>query len=434
MTKGVTRNPKGTPPKDWMDPVKAYFSLKVLRIVALGFASGLPLLLTMSTLSYWFSKIGVSKESIGLFALSTMPYSLKPLWAPLVDHMPIPFLTKKLGRRRSWLLVSQVFLLLSIVGLGYSNPQENIWLAGLMSFCVTFWSATQDIVIDGYRIETLESEEQTMGGVVLVFGYRMAMLTSGAGALFLSDHFNWEMVYTIMASIVFLCIIVTLTMPEPARHSKAVKHNSAAEWIIHSFWHPLRDFVTRPNWFPILLFILLYQAGDQLVSRMSMAFYNEMGYTGAEIATASKVVGLWVTIFGSLLGGFLAARLKILNLLFWAGGIHALTNLLMSVVAMKGHSMFWLYIAIICENFSYGIISAAFIGFISQLCNKEFSATQYALFSSLTAVSRIGLQSASGFIATAVNSWPIFFLICVAAAVPGLLVLGYLKKQHVLEK
>jgi PAT family beta-lactamase induction signal transducer AmpG len=417
--------------KTWSDGLKAYFTPHMLRIATLGFASGLPLLLTMSTLSYWLSKIGVSKESIGLFALSTLPYSLKPLWAPLADHMPIPFLTKKLGRRRSWLLVTQAFLLLSIVGLGWSNPQENIWLAGFMSFCVTFWSSTQDIVIDAYRIETLAPEEQTMGGVVVIFGYRLAMLTSGAGALFLSDHFNWEIVYTLIASVIFLCVIVTLTMPEPARHNNVTKHRTAKEWLIHSFWHPLQDFVTRPHWLPILLFITLYQAGDHLVSRMSMVFYDEMGYTGTEIAIASKTVGLWVTIFGSFLGGILAVRLKVLSLLFWAGGIHTLTNILMAVVAMKGHSMAWLYVAIICENFSFGIISAAFVGFLSQLCNKEFSATQYALFSSLMAASRIALQSGSGYIAAAVDSWPVFFLICVAAAIPGLLMLWYLKKQHV---
>ena len=432
MTKGIVKNKKGTPNKDWLDGIKAYFTPHMLRIATLGFASGLPILLTMSTLSFWFAKIGVSKESIGLFALSTFPYSLKPLWAPLVDQMPIPFMTSQLGRRRGWLLFTQFFLCISILGLAWSNPQENIWLAGLMCFFVTFWSATQDIIIDAYRIDTVNPEEQTLGSVVAVTGYRIGMLVAGAGAMFLSDHMDWNMVYSIMAGVVILCMMSTLSLQEPSYHKKSVKHNSAGEWSIHSFWHPLKDFLVRPHALPILLFILLYQAGDYLMGRMAMVCYKELGFTATEIGTASKLVGLWVTIAGSFVGGILAVRLRILNLLFWAGLIHAITNILLAVLAVKGHSMPWLYAAVISENFSLGILSAAAIGFLSQLCNKEFSATQYALFSSLGALSRIGLQSASGFIQVAVGSWPIFFLICVAAAIPGLLVLAYLKKKHVL--
>ena len=414
--------------KHWRDAIAVYSDRRLLVILLMGFSSGLPLLLTLSTLSFWLSKLGVNRTSIGLFASVGLPYSLKFLWAPFLDQIRPPFL----GRRRGWALVIQLCLAASIVALGYTDPAHDPWWTAVAAMVVAVFSASQDIVIDAYRIEILPEEEQGAGAAATQIGYRFGLLAAGAGALALSDFVAWHWVFIMLAALVGVGMVAFLIAVEP-NVPAATRHKDFATWIADSVIAPLADFIGRRGWVVILLFVLCYKVGEAISGTMATPFYVELKFTGVEIAAVSKVFGIIATLAGTLFGGLVVARFGIMRALLLGGLLQALGILLFAVLAMKGHDMAWLTIAIGGDNFVSGLGSAAFVAYLSALCNVAFTATQYALLTSFMAVGRTLLSSGSGWLATELG-WTNFFIVSTGLAIPGLILLVWLMRLYPTER
>jgi PAT family beta-lactamase induction signal transducer AmpG len=404
----------------WGRALAVYTDPRILLITAMGFSSGLPFLLSASTLTYWLAKLGIEKASIGLFASVATPYAFKFVWAPFIDQVRPMFL----GRRRGWGLTIQIALALSIFALGQTDPAVNAWWTALAAVVVAFFSASQDIVIDAYRIEILPQEEQGAGSAATLVGYRFGLLAAGAGALALSDFVSWSVVFTCMAALVGVGMIAFLIAPEPPPPS-IPEHETIANRLQRGVIAPFVDFFRRRGWYVILLFVLLYKFGEAFSGAMASPFYVELGFTGAEIAAVSKVFGVIATLVGSLAGGYLVARFGIMKSLFLGGVLQALGLLLFTVLALHGHDIRWLTIAIGGDNFVSGLASAAFVAYLSALCNLAFTATQYALLSSFMGMGRTLLSMGSGWLATQLG-WPMFFVASTGLAIPGLLLLLWL--------
>ena len=320
--------------KDWWSAISAYLTPRMLIILAMGFASGMPLLLTLSTLSYWLSKLGVDKTTIGLFALVGTPYTFKFLWSPIMDQVPLPVLTRLLGRRRSWLLLTQVLLAIAIFAMGQVDPTVNPWGTALIAVIVAFLSASQDIVIDAYRIEFLPEAEQGHGAAATQIGYRFGLLLAGAGAVGLSDFYSWPVVFGVLSAAMAASAVLTLFVPEP-KVAMARAQRDYRQWVKESVIDPFADFISRTGWGVILLFVLFYKFGDALGGTMANPFYVEMGYTGLEIASISKFWGIWMTIVGALIGGIAVARWGVFKALLIGGILQALTNFAFAYVAVR---------------------------------------------------------------------------------------------------
>jgi len=407
-----------------------YFQKTMLVILFLEIISGLPLALTASTLSVWLTESGVSLASIGLFAAVGVPYSLKFLWSPVVDGFSIPILTKLLGKRRAWIVFSQVFLMASLIALGFSNPAENAWLVALFALLVAISSATQDIVTDAYRLEILRDEEQGAGAAIAILGYRLGMIVSGAGALYLATYFGWQNTYIIMAAIVPIAWVALWVGGEPAPDFSGQRSVLREEnWIHAHIIVPFTDFMQRDGWILILLFILLYRVGDAFMGAMTNPFLIQIGFTKAEIATVVKLYGVIATILGSLIGGALVARIGVMRSLFICGVFHALTNLMFVAQAKIGADTGFLAVSISLENISGGMATTAFIAFISNLVNKQFTATQYALLSSISAVGRTTIAAPAGYVAE-ILGWEGFFMFSVFLAAPALIVLLFFQRRN----
>ncbi|OIO59086.1 MAG: MFS transporter [Alphaproteobacteria bacterium CG_4_10_14_0_2_um_filter_63_37] len=441
-----------TPPSTlqrWLDAAAVYTDRRVLAILFLGFSSGLPLALTGQTLSIWLTESGVDKTTIGLFALVGIPYTFKFLWAPLIDRVHLPWLTRRLGRRRGWLIATQLTLMGAVVGLGATSPQIDPWWTALIAFVVAFCSASQDIVIDAYRVEILRDEQQGAGAANIVMGYRLGMLASGAGGLYLATYVGWMATYGVMAALVLIGMATVLLNPEPSKTATPESLASEAQievwlearphlrgqtaralsWIYGAVVAPFADFMSRKGWWLILLFILLYKFGDAIAGVMSNPFYIEMGFSKIEIANISKVFGLWATIVGGVIGGVIVTRLGIMKSLLICGLLQMVSNLMFVLLAQAGHSIPMLIATIAVENLSGGMGTAAFVAYLSALCNVAYTATQYALLSSFMAFGRTVLSSSGGWIADHV-SWVSFFLLSTAAALPGLLLLLWMAKRY----
>jgi PAT family beta-lactamase induction signal transducer AmpG len=423
-----------------------YGDRRVLAILLLGFASGLPLALTFQTLSVWLAEVGVSKTTIGLFALMGTPYTFKFLWAPLIDWLPLPYLTTRWGRRRGWALATQLALMLAIVGLGATDPARYPARTALWALLVAFCSASQDIVIDAYRVEILEEHQYGAGAAMIVFGYRLGMLASGAGALYLAALFGWFAAYGCMAVLMLVGIATVLCTPEPpsplaqmgyqdtaprATHVRRQRWQATLRaWLRGGVLSPFADFLRRRGWLLILLFILLYKFGDALAGVMSNPFYLALGFTKVDIANISKLLGLAATLVGGFLGGLLVSRLGIIPSLLVCGILQMLSNLLFVLQAVIGYDLAWLAVTITVENLSGGMGTAAFVAYLSSLCNVAYTATQYALLSSFMAFGRTLLSSSGGWLAEHMG-WVSFFLVTTAAAVPGLVLLVWMTRRFV---
>ena len=416
---------------DWLRAFAVYGDRRVLIIFFMGFASGLPLLLTLSTLSYWLAKVGVDKTSIGLFALVGLPYSIKFLWAPIIDQVRIPGLARLFGHRRSWALVIQAALIVAILVMGTSDPAVAPWTTAAAALAVAFFSASQDIVIDAYRIEILTDEEQGVGAASTQFGYRLGLLVAGAGAMSLSDFVGWFWVFAAMAALVLVGTVTVLLAPEPQRPAEtpADRPASARAWFNKAALAPLADFVQRRGWAVILLFALLYKFGDAIGGVMANPFYVELGFTGLEIGSISKVMGAVATMLGIFVGGAMVARYGILWALVVGGILQAATNLLFAVQAVVGHDLGMLAVTIGADNFTGGLGSAAFVAYLSSLCNHAFTGTQYALLTSLMAFGRTVLSSGGGWLADQVD-WVTLFILTTGLAIPGLLLLAWLMRLY----
>jgi PAT family beta-lactamase induction signal transducer AmpG len=399
-------------PQDWLSISKAVFSGRMLVAFLMGFSSGLPLLLTGSVLQAWMKEEGVDLGTIGLFALVGLPYTLKFLWAPLVDRFCIPVF----GRRRGWLLALQVALVLALAGLGQTQPAISPLSVALAALLVTFFSASQDIVIDAYRREALSDEELGLGASLYVNGYRVGMLLASGGGLILADHIPFSAVYGVMACFMGVGMLTTLLAPEPAVEEGVPR--TLAEAVVQ----PFVDYFRRADALWILLFILLYKIGDTMASHMTTPFYLDLGFSKTEIGAVVKLFGFWATILGGLLGGVLILRLGMYRSLWIFGILQAVSTAGFAVLAVIGDRLTGLALVIAFENLSGGMGTAAFVAFMASLTNRKFTATQYALLSSLMGVPRVIIAAPTGFMAETMG-WVTFFVFCALIALPGLLLL-----------
>ena len=354
----------------------------------MGFTGGLPLLLTMGVLQAWMKEGGVDLTWIGMITLVQIPYTWKFLWAPFLDRFILPFL----GRRRGWLLVAQMALMISIAGLGYSDPVKNTGLMIAAALLVAFFSATQDIVIDAYRREDLPDEELGLGSSMYIYGYRLGMLLASGGGLIMADHMPFSMVYQVMAACMLPGILTTLLAPEPDIH------DSAPKTIKEAVVQPLIEYFSRQGALWILVFILLYKIGDTMASAITIPFYLDIGFTKTQIGTVVKLFEFWATVGGSLLGGVIMLRLKINRSLWIFGFLQAISTAGFAILARIGNSLFALSAVITFENLSGGMGTAAFVAFMASITDKRFTATQYALLSSLMGVPRVIASAPTGFL------------------------------------
>ena len=393
---------------------------KMLALLVLGFSSGLPLFLTSRTLQAWMTVEGVDLTSIGLFSLVALPYSLKVFWAPVVDRFTAPFL----GRRRSWLMLTQLGLLLAIGAMALQDPRRGLQLLAFNALMIALFSATQDIAFDAYKVDVSDTEAETgLAAAVGVFGYRIALLVTGAFAFVLADHMAWPTVYLLMAVFMILGITTTLLAPEPRIPTALPASLSDAVRL------PFRDFFVRSGTgraVLILSFVIFFRYGDALAQNMVTPFLLQIGYTSSDIGAVQGGLGLGATIVGVLLGGGVVMRLGIGWSLLVLGLIQALSNLVYYGLALIPDRYPLMVGAIIIENLSGGLGTAAFVAFLMSLCSHAFSATQYALLSSLNAVSRDLLVAPAGAVAEA-TAWPTFFLLTLVAAVPGMVLLLVLR-------
>jgi PAT family beta-lactamase induction signal transducer AmpG len=416
--------------RGWRDAVALYGDRRILTILVLGFSSGLPLALTGATLSAWLSTQGVAKTTIGIFALVAVPYSLKFLWAPLIDGLSLPFLTARLGRRRGWAILTQLALIGCILLLGAVDPKETPVLTASLALLVAFVSASQDIVIDAYRVEILAEDEQGAGAAAVQVGYRFGMLASGAGALYLADIYGFSAAYAVMAVLVVVGIATILANPEPRAGAAAeAGGRDAVRWITRHVIAPFADFMSRPGWLAILAFILLYKFGDAVAGVMTTPFYIETGFTLSEIASVSKLFGLAATLAGVVLGGVAVARWGMASALLVCGVLQMLSNLMFAAQAAVGHDVAFLALTIGIENLTGGMGSAAFVAYLSSLCRVAFTATQYALLSSFAVVGRTTLSASGGWLADHVD-WISFFVVSTVAALPGVLLLVWMIRRY----
>jgi len=407
-----------------------------LIVLLQGFSSGLPLALSGATLGIWLAESGVSLAAIGFAATIGLSYTLKFLWAPLVDRLPLPYLTRRFGRRRGWALLIQALLALAILAAGQTDPRAGLWLTVSAAVCVAFLSATQDIVIDAIRIEILPAEQQGLGAAATQWGYRGGMLASGAGALYAAAFGGWAFAYTLMAALVGVGMAAVLWMDEPAASRDALKPlpgATAAErtrnWFDGAVLGPFQDILAREGWLLILVVVVLYKFGDALAGVMTSPFYVQMGFSKVEIANISKVFGVAATLAGVAAGGALVFRAGIYRGLLVAGVLQMLSNLMYVAQARAGHDLWMLTATIGIENFTGGMGSAAFVAYLSLLCNARFTATQYALLSALAAVPQRVLSASGGVLAEAIG-WVWFFLASTAAALPGLALLVVLMRRY----
>jgi PAT family beta-lactamase induction signal transducer AmpG len=411
----------------WSEALTVYFTGRQFIILVMGFASGLPLLLTLSTLSYWLSTVGVDKTTIGIFTLVGIPYTFKFIWSPIIDQLRLPILGK-LGRRKSWLLLLQLLLAAAIFVMGQTDPVADASLTAILAVIVAFFSASQDIVIDAYRIEILEAEEQGAGAGTTQVGYRFGLLLAGAGATALSDYIGWPTIFAVLAGAMILCAVFTLFVPEP-KTASIPRDKSYRDMLNDAVIRPFADFIGRKGWVVILLFILFYKYGDAFGGAMANPFYHELGFSGTEIAAVSKVFGIIASLVGGVVGGLIVARIGLFKTLLVGGILQAVTNLLFSYLATKGADIFWLAIAISGDNIAGGIAASALVAYLSGLCNVAFTATQYALFSSFMAQGRTLLSSGSGWMADHTD-WVSFWALTTLMAIPGLVLLLWIVRLY----
>ncbi|WP_458094823.1 AmpG family muropeptide MFS transporter [Roseomonas sp. WA12] len=396
---------------------------RFLILLALGFSAGVPLpLVAGQVLRQWFTESGLSLTDIGLTALIGLAYSLKFLWSPALDTVAPPFLSR-MGRRRGWLLLIQPLLILAILATGYSNPSTGPLGTAALAALVAFLSASQDIVVDAHRIEILEETEQGYGLACYVWGYRLALLASGGGTLWLVGALGWGGAYAYAAALMLVGVIATLASREAP--TPAARPLPWGERLRTSVVQPFADFTRRRLWLAILLFIALFKLGEALAGVMTTPFYRSLGFTREEVAAVGTVFGLFATLGGALAGGWVVARLGTAKALVLTGLGQMLSNLMYVALAHAGHDMPMLWAQVGIENFTDGLADAAFVTYLSGLTSRAFTATQYALLSSLAAVPLRTLGASSGAMAEALG-WPAFFLMTTAAALPAMAIMLFL--------
>lgn len=389
-----------------------YFGRRVSPLLALGFASGLPLALTGGTLQAWATIENVSLQEIGFLTLVGSAYTLKFLWAPLIDRYAPPLL----GRRRGWMAMMQVLLAIGFVGMSQLSPSTSLGPLALLAVLVAFFSATQDIAFDAYRTDVLRAQERGAGAALSVMGYRLAMLVSGGFALILADQWvGWNNMYALMGGLMLLTVFATLLAPEPENPGLAPV--SLAEAVVT----PFKEFFGRPQVWTLLLLIVLYKLGDAFAGALSTTFLiRGAGYTPTEVGTVNKLLGLTATIVGALVGGSLMARLGLYRSLMLFGVLQAVSNLGFWLIAVSPKNIYLMAFGVSLENLCGGMGTAAFVGLLMGLCKQQFSATQFALLSALSAVGRTYMAGPLTPPLVLALGWPVFFLVTVVIALPGI--------------
>lgn len=417
----------------FLNLVSVYWERRLIIVFFMGFVSGLPLALTTTVLQWWLSDAGVSLAAIGLFALVGTPYSLKFFWAPFIDSVPLPILSNMLGRRRAWMIMIQIALMGSIIGLGLTKPLVTPMLTAVFALAVAFFSASQDIVIDAYRIDILDEDQQGAGAAMTQAGYRLGALASGAGALFLVDSaLGWSLIYNIMAGLVLVGFITALRAPIPKTdHVDKPAVGSVGLWIRRNIVAPFIEFFQRnqiSTALVILAFIVLYKFGDAFLSIMAYPFYYQIGFSSTQVGIASATFGKFATVVGVFAGGLMVKRYGILKSLLIGGLLQMLSNLMYAVQAAIGPEYSFLFLTITIENISSGMGSSAFIAYLSMLCHTRYTGTQYALFASFMVFARTWLVAPSGWAAEQLG-WIAFFVLSTFVAVPGLMLLIWMMKR-----
>ena len=424
----------------WLATFKVYLELSTLRMLLLGFSAGLPLLLVLGTLSFWLREAGIDRTTIGYLSWVGLAYAFKWMWAPLVDRMPLPLLTRWLGRRRSWLLLSQGAVMGGLVAMSFNDPQVALQPVIWGALAVAFGSATQDIALDAFRIESANTDRQAALAAAYQTGYRLAMIWAGAGVLWIAaraevpgaaqyQHGAWQTAYLVMAASMALGMLTVLLSPEPARLALP-KAKNAREWLRGALVDPFADFLRRygKQALLILALIAVYRISDVVMGIMANPFYVDMGYTKDEVAAVTKIYGVIMTLVGAFVGGVLSMRLGVMRVLMLGAVLSAASNLLFAWLGGQGHDVTSLIFVISADNLASGIASAAFIAYLSSLTNVNYSATQYALFSSMMLLAPKFLAGYSGryvdaygyqhfFVATSLLGVPVLLLVWLASRV-----------------
>ena len=430
-----------------LNSISPYLKKKMLITLSMGFVSGVPLLLTITLLQAWLTDEGVTKSTIGLFALVGLPYSLKFIWAPLFDHYTV----SSLGRRRGWLLITQILLIISIIILGMANPAMNPLNVAVLATLVAFSSASQDIVIDAYRRESLTDEEQTIGASAYVLGYRIGALAAGAGGLILADYMTYQMVYAFMSIIMIYGVLITLIAEEPKKYYEPSNFISAIYNPFVEFFNRYvsvniapdrltnlknRSKISRRNIMDntliipilILLFILLYKIGDTMAHSLSTNFYLDIGFSKSEIGTIVKFFGLFATLIGAFIGGLVSLKIGLFRSLMIFGIFQAVATLGFSILAYFGDSLYLLMLVISLENLAAGMGYTAYLAFIANMTNKRFTATQFALMTALMSLPRTLFSGMSGYLVEMLD-WELYFIFCSLIAFPALIILIKLRRS-----
>jgi len=413
---------------------RAYTQKITLRMFFLGFSAGLPLLLVLGTLGFWLREAGIDRSTIGYLSWIGLIYGLKWIWAPLVDRLTLPFLSNWLGRRKAWLLIAQILVMMGLVGMSVSDPSQQVNAVACFAVLVAFGSATQDIALDAFRIESADTKMQGILAAAYQTGYRFAMIWAGAGVLWIAaraqqtpdhvyDHHGWQVAYLCMAASMLIGVITVLFSREK-QYVSQIQVQSIRQWVQVAFLEPFADFLKRYQWHAVLILALIavYRISDVVMGIMANPFYVDMGYTKDEVASVTKVFGVIMTLLGAFIGGGLTVRFGIYRILMLGAILSAASNLLFAWLATQGHDLTGLIFVISADNLSSGIASAAFIAYLSSLTNISYSATQYALFSSMMLLIPKWMAGFSGvyvdhfgystfFISTAIIGLPVLILV-----------------------
>jgi PAT family beta-lactamase induction signal transducer AmpG len=398
MTTPTPDTPSLADKPSWLDTLKVYLEPASLRMLSLGFSAGLPLLLVFGTLSFWLREAGIDRTTIGFLSWVGLAYGFKWVWSPLLDRLPIPVLTRRLGRRRSWLVLAQAMIMLGLVGMALTDPRQALAPVVWCALAVAFGSATQDIALDAFRIESATTERQAALAATYQTGYRLAMIWAGAGALWIAaraevaaplaagayQHSAWQAAYLVMAASMLPGVMTVLLSPEPA-HRAIPPARNAADWLRSALVEPFADFIGRYRWQAVLILALIatYRISDVVMGIMANPFYVDMGFSKDEVAAVTKIYGVVMTLVGAFVGGAMSLRMGVMPVLMLGAALSGATNLLFAWLAGQGHDVQALIFVISADNLASGIASAAFIAYLSSLTNVNYSATQYAMFSSM---------------------------------------------------
>ncbi|MDN6322468.1 MAG: MFS transporter [Halomonas sp.] len=438
------------PQRSWLAALAVYCRAPVITMLFLGFSAGLPFLLVFSTLSAWLRSDGVEVAAIGFFAWIGMLYSIKFFWAPVVDRLALPILTRAFGQRRGWMLLAQATIAAGLVGLAGLSPVGNLGWVALFALLVAFGSATQDIAIDAYRIESADDDVQAAMASTYIIGYRGGLLAAGAGALYIAASASWDVAYLSMAALMSIGVLTVLVRPEPKRASLSIQliHEPKVRafirasrgkpkilrrlgaWSIGALVCPFTDFFSRYGvkalW--ILVFIAVFRISDLAMASMANPLYIDLGFSLAEIASVTNIFGIAMSITGGILGGLCVARYGIGPLLIFGAGLVMVTNLLFAVLALVGNQLPMLVVTIIGDNLANGLASAVFIAFLSSLTSRAYTATQYALFSSLMTLPGKFLSGFGGLVVNA-QGYPSFFVIATLLGLPAILLAIWISRD-----